>query len=696
MSQEIHSVILNLNTNFSNNKGSDFQVIVNKQLEIKPNTQVALYKGNIARKPIVLPTATKLELRTKEAEFPSDLQVGEYELSINGRNLRDDLNNIDSTYPVGSIYPTLSVTLDAGYFSRLEFCRLLVNQMNDALQDPANNHNRSVSGFNLTNTQTEINLMFPYRFYYEQQGDDFFLGLRYHTDLPDPDSDVNFYENAVTFQPLLTTLQSGFVNGVTFTGNIADTWNRPINANFKSNQWANWAVGNSPIKPQSYSSSFGEHKSINGTDISFSEAFVQCSTSNTTAQPEIVFGFSNTYLLEEDLKTSNTPSTKVITGETGDVPILPLGAKFIVTKTAGTHSDSLIYLYASEALFDRNYKDFLASGTGRAQFYSRDLVLLAKVDPADYSLSFAEGIKARWVLYCENGLVDGANNPALLASQRYYVKFMVRSPYQQGGETILYDSKEYGLSIAQEAVTSGYLFQQLKSADNTVPDTGESLSGGMQPVFFFNQSTSADWVISGYRANNVANLLDDTDNSFILNLGTEGYRLNVPETSANAQALENILRVTTANSNLVNANQLSTFFNPNIYPENASLAGITSLGSDLTRYNIELNLPIKAFNNTENSANDIGQERTIVFNTDPVIEETGNFSAGLVNKNFVPPDVKFLSLNNTNPIKLNNIEVKIRNAKTNNIAQEISDAGLELIFRTEHTKKPSDQIDLVL
>jgi hypothetical protein len=696
MSQEIHSVILNLNSNFSNNKGSDFQVIVNKQLEIKPNTQVALYKGNIARKPIVLPSKTTLELRTKEAEYPSDLQVGLYDLSLNGRTLRDDLNTIDSTYPVGSIYPTLSVQLDAGYFSRLEFCRLLVNQMNNALQNAANNHNRQVTGFRLTNTQTNINLMFPYRFYYEQEGDNFFLGLRYHTELPDPENDLNFYENAITFEPLLTTLQSGFDNAVTFTGNIADTWNRPITASNKSNTWENWAIGNSPIKPQSYSSLYDEYKSINGKDISFAEAFVQCSTSNTTAQPELVFGFSNTYFLEKDLQSTNNPSTNDITGETGDVPILPLGAKFIVTKTAGTHSDSLIYLYASEGLFDRNYKDFLAAEVGRDAFYDRDLVLLAKIDPADYSLSFAEGIKARWVFYCENGLVDGANNPALLASQKYFFKFMVRSPYQQGGETILYDSKEYGLPIAQEAITSGYLFQQLKSPDLAELDNGQALSGGMQPVFMFNQSESSDWKVTGARANNVANLLDDTDTSFVLNLGTEGYRLNVPDTSPNAQALENILRVTTANSNLVSASQQSTFFNPNSYPDNPSISGVTSLGSDLTRYNIELNLPIKAYNNTENEANDIGQERTIVFNTDPVIEETGNFSAGLVNKNFVPPDVKFLSLNNPHSIKLNNIEVKIRNAKTNNIAQEISDAGLELVFRTEVAKKTSDQIDLVL
>ena len=147
---EIHSVILNLNTNFSNNKGSNFTTIVNKQLELKPNTLVALYKGNIARKPIILPSETTLQIKTKEAEFPSEFMTGTFDLSLNGRALRDDLNAKDSTYPVGSIYPTLNVTLAKGFYSRLEFCRNLCLQVNEQLQTLPDSHNRVIVGFKPT------------------------------------------------------------------------------------------------------------------------------------------------------------------------------------------------------------------------------------------------------------------------------------------------------------------------------------------------------------------------------------------------------------------------------------------------------------------------------------------------------------------------------------------------------------------
>ena len=69
-SAEIHSVILNLNKNYGQNVGSDFTQIVNKQLAIKENTLVALYTGNLVRKPIVLEEDTTVTLDFN-AVFPS-------------------------------------------------------------------------------------------------------------------------------------------------------------------------------------------------------------------------------------------------------------------------------------------------------------------------------------------------------------------------------------------------------------------------------------------------------------------------------------------------------------------------------------------------------------------------------------------------------------------------------------------------
>ena len=161
------------------------------------------------------------------------------------------------------------------------------------------------------------------------------------------------------------------------------------------------------------------------------------------------------------------------------------------------------------------------------------------------------------------------------------------------------------------------------------------------------------------------------------------------ENNVNTSSLENILGVS-QNSLLTFSN---TNFNPNNYPKKADLAGLTQLGSDRTRYNIELNLPIKAYNTTESSVNNLGQTRTIIYNTNPVVEDVTNISSGLINASIDPNNIKFLSLNNEKELKLNNIEVSIRRAKTNELAEEITDASIELLIQSEPR---NDQINVLV
>ena len=113
------------------------------------------------------------------------------------------------------------------------------------------------------------------------------------------------------------------------------------------------------------------------------------------------------------------------------------------------------------------------------------------------------------------------------------------------------------------------------------------------------------------------------------------------------------------------------------------MAGLTKLSSDDQRYNIEVNLPVKAYNTTEQTTNDIGQTRTIVYNTNASLGTDDNPSVGLINKELQPSNLKYLSLNNPNPIKLNTLDINIRRAKTNALAEEITDSSLELIFYSE-------------
>jgi hypothetical protein len=136
---------------------------------------------------------------------------------------------------------------------------------------------------------------------------------------------------------------------------------------------------------------------------------------------------------------------------------------------------------------------------------------------------------------------------------------------------------------------------------------------------------------------------------------------------------------------------------PNAYPLYKKTAGFTQLYPDFTRYNIELNLPVKVYTTTSNTKltnstgsplyptpNNIGQKRTILYTTEPVDEdEIQNKEKAFIEKNIVPNNLKFLSLNNPEPININSLRVQVRRAKTNNLALELQDCSLELLIKSE-------------
>ena len=520
--------------------------------------------------------------------------------------------------------------------------------------------------------------------------------MKYVQEVSDPQLDFNYNYNAMSFVSLDTTLQSYPLRNV--TASRTDR-NSVLSSNFASPNYASYAIANSPLKPQGYTNNYLD-SGVGASSVSFAECLMNVPTSNATKDIECVFGLNNTYFMAQALEGATIPTARKVVGANDaiNVPSMMIGARCLASKNGTALANQEIQVYANEYLFSNNFQSYYLSEANRNLFNSGENILLTTIKPEDYNLSFLErGLKLKFIVYAEEGFVEEElNNTAIIAPPRYFVRFTINTPYQDI-ETVVYDSKTHGLSINQNVVNTGYLWQQLKSYDGTKPDTGQALSGGMIPMFFWNNCEADDFNVFNCRAQNIAQLSFFNSGTptvdWTMYLGTEGYRMEVPfefkdaagatQKNPNAGALENILRVTTQNTNTQGIERVSTFFNPNILPYNNALGGITSLGSDLTRYNIELNLPIRAYNNTENEQNDIGQTRTIVYNTDPVIEETGNFSAGLVNKNILPPDIKFLSLNNTESLKLNELIVEIRNSKTNNIANEISDAAIELIFKSE-------------
>jgi hypothetical protein len=235
------------------------------------------------------------------------------------------------------------------------------------------------------------------------------------------------------------------------------------------------------------------------------------------------------------------------------------------------------------------------------------------------------------------------------------------------------------MSLNNYLVESGTAFQLLKSVD--VVDV--RVTGGLCPQFFF-KNTNEDFVVYNPRQNSTSILIDN-DTNFMLMMPCDAYSFEINEANnVNTSAVKNILGVSENFELEVPSilQQANTIFNPNNYPTNAELAGLTQLGSDRQRYNIELNLPIRAFNTTESSVNNLGQTRTIIFNTNPVVDDVTNVSTGLINGTLDPNNLKFLSLNNDKEIKLNHLDLTIRRSKNNELATEIIDSSIELLFKS--------------
>lgn len=699
MSQEIHSVILNLNSNYSNNKGSNFSTIVNRQLEIKPNTLVALYKGNVVRKPIILSSDAQFSLITKGASFPTDSIRANTALSTQGTLVVNSLATADSTYSNGDIYEDITITLRKGTYSKLEFCRQLCSRANTSILAKINK--RVVTGYQ-PSLGTDSEISFPYRFVYNEDNGQFFLGLRYHQSYNDNDNDIeqdgSFYANATTFIDLDSSITS-MTNNVSPIGDIANTTAVGYQGALQATNWDTWGLGNSAIRSLCYNTSKDDAESTNAYDVGFSECQVSCPTANVAVVREAVFGLNNTYFSEELLSSGGTTPEKGDIANsrlTTEAPTLWFGCRVHTNHDGTTDPSTLITLYANEKTFDSAGDFYANADVGVTDWNNGQNVLLCEFNLDDYNMEIKDGLKLRYEIYCKDAELDFLTNnlEVNMPNRNYYMKFFIGSAYQDN-LTLVYDSINYGLPINQINIETGCLFQMLQS--NQDPTKNET--GGLCPQFYLYNSGLTGFTIGNFRSNNVANLIDYSIipapvAKFRVYLPTEGYRMEVPTTNENSQQLENILRVTTDNSRKLS--KISTWFNGNCYPKNKESGGMTSLGSDLSRYNIELNLPVKAYNNTESTANDIGQQRTIVFNTDPVIEDVTTINAGLVNKNIQPPDIKFLSLNNPDAIKLNDLVVQIRDSKSNNLAEEITDAGIELLFKAEVAKKPSDQIDLVL
>tara|TARA_R110001592_G_scaffold69878_1_gene214305 strand:+ start:2819 stop:4879 length:2061 start_codon:yes stop_codon:yes gene_type:complete len=678
---EIHSVILNMNSNYSNNTGSSFSQIVNKQIELAPNTLVALYTGNLIRKPIVIEEDMILDI-VFESVFPTFEQA-------------TVATTLESTEIQSTIPQALSVNIVKGYYSKMTFARYLCDLANSVLSGAG--YSDLPTGVTPKNGGNEMVLRVPYRLHFESKDGNVWLGLRYTP--VETDTNVGNYTWRASFQDLDDNCNTS--NGLTI---IEDGSRLIMESSSKASNWNHFALANNPLKPQCFSH-LSDTDALPG-DIgwaSFNYNLDPIGSLPTEQLIEMVYALDSTYFSSRycnQLYGPPVPPTirLVDANEKPLVPNVLIGA-YIATKYTSNVSPVITShtatFYINDNLREIGTGDYNTAITDRNRLFDTNLgYTCAEIDLLEYDLKALYNHMAFECYAVDVPSYDGTNpnvdNGDTEASREYYFRWYIKSPYANDGSlTVLYDSKHQGINVPKAVIEAGYLFQALPNVDD---GGAHEVSGGLCPQFFF-KNCSSDFKVSNPKVNTIVNYQDTVD-IFNYNAGISAISFNpTDENSAlgvatvrgskNISSLENILGIA---QNRVNSLDEQTLLYPNMYPSNKDMSGITQIGSDMMRYNIEVNLPIKAYNTTEESANDIGQQRTIVYNTNMAVENDNNPTIGLINKNLEPNNIKYLSLNNPESLKLNTLDIKIRRAKTNQIADEITDASVELLFVSEKTK----------
>ena len=692
--REIHSVILNLNKNYSQNKGSSFSTIVNRQLEIKPNTEIALYGGSLSRAPIIIEQDTVLEMNFNYA-FPNDKQR---DLSSLGFNLLE--GNLTDAAGNPTSQTKLSAGIPKGSYSKLGFTKQICNAFNKVLFSDLTNGGLKQSVIEAV-SGTDAFECLPYRMSYEIKDGNYWLGLRYHLEPS---------RKGITQESPFLVGHQDLNDGITTEHDIQLLTNDEYQLGFgrTSNtvDWNSYLLGNSPIRGLAYSKLTDTDDFKLATDASWANFDLRTSAAPHTGASKMLFALNNTWFADKWGNGGATvPDLKSVAGESYTIPQCLIGVLLEVDSDGTTLSNQHASIVVNEAISQEGYAVY-NDETTRNQFLTKNLRRVAKIDITEYDIDLnISNNSLAFDVYCENVPKeepvtgrDGEFNSML--DRIYYFRFLMRCPWGDAYK-VLYDSKTDGTSIDKAHVESGYLFQQI----NPPGGGGFEVSGGLCPQFYFNSGgngASSVFRVYNPRGNNIAGQINNNSN-FIINKAQLEYSITCPFkatytdpdgkvfNNTNPTSMQNTLLIAEDTSGVqlfgAASQQLNidntVSYDPNIYPSNRDISGLTELGSDGTRYNIEVNLPVRAYNTTTQASNDIGQTRTILYNTNALVSNASETTSSIIQKDIEPNNLKYLSLNNPQSIKLNELNINVRRANTNELATEITDASLEILLQKE-------------
>jgi hypothetical protein len=229
--------------------------------------------------------------------------------------------------------------------------------------------------------------------------------------------------------------------------------------------------------------------------------------------------------------------------------------------------------------------------------------------------------------------------------------------YQVTSEDVLFDSRTINLCLKREFIEES--FKTL--VDEDYYPAGEV--GGLVPFVAMTNVGSGETNQNGLISNNTMAL-------------NENALTNEPLIGINRFSITNV----SEELSYVFGFDKQTYLDPNGFPSVVNPdTGLVSIYSDSIGYNVEITgFPLKTQSNTTNSSP--GNDRPCVYRLQNEESDLSDFNQTFRRLTHYSPQIKFVDLDNREPLNMNNLNIKIRRDVTNQQATEIVDTKLELLF----------------
>ncbi len=615
------SVYLNLNTNFSNDTAPNYSQYFDNPLEIPKNSKVCLYNAELKKAPITIAEDQTFKIFIDSATDSSKAFV---------------LHNTDSSLVDNNDLNNLTVDIKKGNYSKRQFL--------DHLQTQAK---ASITANNGDSNKPRI----PYKFCISNENDRIFAGLSPNfktSDFIGKGTSAEFRNKNVSFTPT-SNVSTAIRVGVNASVNLQNLDPAVLEAPV-------WAMNQSAVNPLI----FGRHDNDKISKLQGNIFFNMFdSDKENTVQTQIGCCFLRTSDVEAQQSSNGNLGCVATSDGLAQVPKSFFGFQVVERfddgglDTPDKNTPSRLQVYG-------NYY-----GTDIGSTNLQSMVKLYDVEINSINENQRFGVS----IYYEN-----EENPIDLTANKFYFRIhhiltsqdYITTPNQLNN--VIFDSKSVDYELPQALISQCFKYEQSGSMV-------QPYYSGFVPTFYAFCENGRSRTTGGAEeigwADVSGNYIYDSTQSIVDNRDTVGLlKYSLTDLGDDVKEVLGNNEIVAINPNGWDRVQTSDF-------------GITELYGDTTNYNIELsNLPIKANQSTESVNNNIGTTRPIVFQVNNAFSGSiNNVNSAEMIRSIYPPQLKELSLNNVNPMKLNSINVKIKRAKDNAQATELTDAKLEIIIK---------------